>query len=160
MPPDGPPTGLQLALTAKAVSRAFNEVLQSAGGTLPVWLVLNALRAQERRTQLELARAIGIEGPTLTRHLDGMERAGLVERRRGSADRRAVQVELTPAGRELHRRLRQAVIGFNRRLHDGITADDVEALRRTLARLEANVREEPRAGAGHGSTGRAAAAPE
>jgi MarR family transcriptional regulator, transcriptional regulator for hemolysin len=137
---DGLPTGLQLASTAKAVSRAFNVALAGAGGSLPIWLVLNALRAQERRTQLELARAIGVEGPTLTRHLDGMEGAGLVERRRSSADRRAVQVELTAAGQELHTRLLEAVIAFNRHLHAGLEPTQVEALRATLAQLEANAR--------------------
>src|SRR3954469_13603863 len=110
MRPDGPPLGLQLAATSKAVSRAFNNALAEAGGTLPVWLVLAQLRGEHWRTQLDLARAVGIEGPTLTRHLDGMERAGLVERRRGGGDRRAVNVELTEAGRELHARLLQAVI--------------------------------------------------
>jgi len=68
-----------------------------------------------------------------------MERAGLVERRRGGGDRRAVNVELTEAGRELHARLLQAVITFNRRLHEGISDREAAALRRTLEKLQANV---------------------
>jgi MarR family transcriptional regulator, transcriptional regulator for hemolysin len=70
-----------------------------------MWLILNALKSERRRTQLELARAIGIEGPTLTRHLDAMEKAGFVRRQRGGSDRRAAQVELTRAGHGLHARL-------------------------------------------------------
>src|SRR6266446_3713846 len=114
MRPDGPPLGLQLAVTAKAVGRAFNAALAEAGGSLPVWLVLSSLESEPRRTQLDLARAVGIEGPTLTRHLDGLEQSGLVERHRDTADRRAVRVELTDAGKLLHRELRQAVIAFNK----------------------------------------------
>ncbi len=140
MKPDGPPIGLQLAMTAKAVSRAFNAALVEAGGSLPVWLVLSTLKGEEWRTQHDVARAVGIEGPTLTRHLDGMEEAGLVERRRHPADRRAIQVELTDRGHALHGELLKAVIAFNRALRQGLSEDDVKKLRATLAQLEANVR--------------------
>jgi MarR family transcriptional regulator for hemolysin len=139
MRPDGPPLGLLLATTSKAVGRAFNGALAESGGSIPIWWILNALESDTRRTQLELARAVGIEGPTLTRHLDGMEQTGLVERRRGAPDRRAVQVELTRAGRALHGRLLQAVIAFNRQLRAGLGTDDVEILRGLLERLQANV---------------------
>src|SRR5713101_4712943 len=122
MRPPGPPLGRELARTAKAVGRAFNGALVEAGGSLPIWLVLSSLKGEQWRTQHELARAVGIEGPTLTRHLDSLERAGLVVRRRDPSDRRAVQVELTAAGHALHAQLLEAVIAFNRRLHAGSTS--------------------------------------
>src|SRR5262249_61039150 len=102
MRPDGPPLGLLLATTSKAVGRAFKRAVAARGGAIPIWLILNALENEPHRTQLDLARAVGIEGPTLTRHLDGIEQAGLVRRTRGESDRRAVQVELTRAGHALH----------------------------------------------------------
>jgi MarR family transcriptional regulator, transcriptional regulator for hemolysin len=139
MRPEATPIGLQLATTAKTVSRAFNAALAEAGGSLPVWLILTSLRGEQWRTQLELARSLGIEGPTLTRHLDAMERAGLVERRRDAKDRRAVQVELTDAGRELHNRLRAHVIAFDQRLRHGLDEQDLAGLRKLLTRLEQNV---------------------
>ena len=139
MRPSGPPVGLQLARTAKTVSRAFNDALAGAGGSLPLWLVLTSLKEEPRRTQLDLARAVGIEGPTLTRHLDGFERAGLVERRRGSDDRRAVRVELTAAGERMFETLLVAVIAFNRQLTTGLGDPELKRLQHTLARLEANV---------------------
>jgi MarR family transcriptional regulator, transcriptional regulator for hemolysin len=142
MTPGGPPIGLQLATTAKAVSRAFNDTLAEAGGSLPIWLVLTALRGERWRTQLDLARRLGIEGPTLTRHLDGLERAGLVVRRRDPNDRRAVQVELTEAGKDLHSRLRKHVIGFDERLRADLSGEEIQQLRTLLARLEHNVRAE------------------
>lgn len=140
----GPPIGLQLANTAKTVSRAFNDALAEAGGSVPLWLILTALRGEPWRTQLDLARSIGIEGPTLTRHLDGMEAAGLVVRRRDPKDRRAVQVELTDAGKKLHSRLRKNVIGFNEQLRVGLSAEEIQGLRSILARLETNVRSDSR----------------
>ncbi len=142
MRPDGPPIGRQLALTAKAVSRAFNDALVDAGGSLAIWLVLAALKESPWRTQLDLARAVGIEGPTLTRHLDGLEEAGLVVRRRDPDDRRAVRVELTEAGERLFGTLLKAVISFNKRLTAGLSEQELKRLRTTLAKLQQNVRTE------------------
>jgi MarR family transcriptional regulator for hemolysin len=134
------PIGRQLAATSKTVNRAFNHALADAGGSLPTWLILSTLRGDRWRTQQDLARAVGIEGPTLTRHLDGLEEAGLVARRRDPADRRAVQVELTPAGEELHGRLLQAVIVFQRRLTSGLSENEIERTKKTLLRMEQNLR--------------------
>src|SRR5262245_28397440 len=141
MRPNGPPLGLLLATTSKAVGRSFNSALAERGGSIPIWLILNALKSEPRRSQLDLARAVGIEGPTLTRHLDGMEQAGIVQRQRGTPDPRAVQVELTRAGQALHSRLLTAVISFNQQLRTGLSAKDEETLRRTLHQLQDNVGE-------------------
>ena len=80
MRPRGTPIGLQLGRTSKTVGRAFNDALSEAGGSLPVWLILSALRGQAHASQHDLARGIGIEGPTLTRHIDQLEAGGLVRR--------------------------------------------------------------------------------
>jgi MarR family transcriptional regulator, transcriptional regulator for hemolysin len=143
MRPNGPPLGLLLASTSKAVGRAFNNALAGSGGSIPIWLILNALKSERRRSQLDLARAVGIEGPTLTRHLDGMERAGLVRRQRGTPDRRSVQVELTRAGHALHGRPLKAVIRFNQQLRAGLSGEDEGTLRSLLRRLQDNVGERP-----------------
>jgi len=141
MRPNGPPLGLLLATTSKAVGRAFNSALAQQGGSIPIWLILNALKREPRRTQLDLARAVGIEGPTLTRHLDGMEQTGLVKRQRGTLDKRTVQVELTRAGHTLHSRLLKAVISFNQQLRTGLSTEGEDTLRSLLQQLRANVGE-------------------
>jgi MarR family transcriptional regulator for hemolysin len=133
------PIGRDIASTAKILDRAFTEALASAGGTLPTWLILLALKQQPHRTQQEIARAVGIGGPTLTHHLDGMESAGLVARARGTGDRRAVHVELTPAGDALFERLRTAAVSFDARLRDGIGDDEIDQISALLARLRGNV---------------------
>jgi MarR family transcriptional regulator for hemolysin len=135
----GTPIGLRLARASKTVGRAFNEALAEAGGSLPVWLILTTLRGEAHASQHELARAIGIEGPTLTRHLDQLEAAGLVRRVPHPDDRRAVRVEATEAGVALHARLLEVVVAFNRRLTAGLGTEELERLRATLDALEANV---------------------
>ncbi|HTI35627.1 MAG TPA: MarR family transcriptional regulator [Miltoncostaea sp.] len=139
MRPEGRPIGRTLAMTAKAVGQAFNAALAAEGGSAPVWLAQHALTQGRSSTQLELARALRIEGPTMARHLDNMERAGYIVRTRSETDRRAVRVELTDAGRAAHERMRGAVIAFDRRLRDGLSRDDVRRLEETLTRLAENV---------------------
>jgi MarR family transcriptional regulator, transcriptional regulator for hemolysin len=67
--PSGTPIGLHLAQVAKVVNRAFDDALARAGGSLPVWLVLIALKSRQGANQRQLADAVGIQGPTLTHHL-------------------------------------------------------------------------------------------
>jgi len=141
MRPRGTPIGLQLARASKIIGRAFNEALAEVGGSLPVWLILTTLRGDAHASQQQIARAVGIEGPTLTRHLDQLEGAGLVRRVAHPDDRRAVRVEPTEAGLALQARMLEVVIAFNRRLTAGLTQNDLGHLRELLGALEANVRE-------------------
>jgi MarR family transcriptional regulator for hemolysin len=137
--PPQQPIGLALTRTARAVSRAFEERLAAAGGSLPVWLVLLSLKTRAPSSQSELAEAVGIRGATLSHHLDGMEAAGLVTRRRDPASRRTSVVEVTDAGTELFLRLRQAAVAHDARLRDGLSQAEVAKLAALLDRLATNV---------------------
>ena len=130
MRPKGTPVGLQLAHASKSVSRAFSDALAEVGGSVPTWLILTSLMGESWPAQHRLARALRIEGPTLTRHLDGLEEAGLIVRTREANDRRAVRVELTEGGRAKHAELREAVVAFNRRLTAGLANEELDELRR------------------------------
>jgi MarR family transcriptional regulator for hemolysin len=125
---------------AKELSRAFDDVLVAAGGSTPAWQVLRALSTGEHRTQAELAAAIGVRQPTLTHHLDGMERAGLVAREREDSNRRVQRVTVTESGEHLFLRLRRAAASFDGRLRAGLDDDDVTELRRLLGQLAENAR--------------------
>ena len=138
-PPAAEPVGRAVSSSAKVLSRAFERELAEAGGSQPVWLILLALKQQRWRTQQDLAGAVGIEGPTLTHHLDGLEKSGLIDRARDPDDRRAVRVELTAAGEKRFQRLAKAAIGFDQRLRAGLSDDELEAFRRVLTRLRGNV---------------------
>ena len=106
------PIGLQLARTAKTASRAFDDELAEGGGSLPLWLVLVSLNGQAHGAQRQLAEAVGVEGPTLTHHLNRMEENGLVTRVRDPRNRRVHQVELTPRGVQEFETLLGVVQGF------------------------------------------------
>jgi MarR family transcriptional regulator for hemolysin len=133
------PLGLHLSRVSKIVSRAFDDALAEAGGSLPVWLVLISLKSGQLGSQRELADAVGIQGATLTHHLNAMESAGLVTRRRDPENRRLHVVELTPAGDALFLRLRDAAMTFDRQLRAGLSEADVAQLETLLTRLRENV---------------------
>jgi MarR family transcriptional regulator, transcriptional regulator for hemolysin len=138
-PPAAAPLGLDVSRTGRLVSRAFNETLVEAGGSLPQWLVLTTLKAGDHAMQRDLADAIGIEGATLTHHLNRMEDDGYVRRERASGDRRSQLVTLTPAGERQFAALLQEVIGFDEKLRAGFSARELTTVEKLLARLRANV---------------------
>jgi MarR family transcriptional regulator for hemolysin len=137
-PPTVEPIGLHLARTAKAVSRAFEDALAAVDGSVPMWLVLVSLKAQRHSAQRELAEAVGVEGPTLTHHLNRMEAAGLVTRTRDPQNRRVQRVELTGAGEAAFERLLGTVRAFDARLRAGFSADELAAVGLALDRLSGN----------------------
>jgi len=133
------PLGLRLTRVARTVSRAFDEALAEAGGSLPVWVVLISLKSGQTSSQRELAGAVGIQGATMSHHLDAMESSGLVTRRRDPRNRRLHLVGLTPDGDALFARLREVAFAFDQRLRAGLTEHDVDRLEVLLARLRDNV---------------------
>lgn len=138
-PPASPPLGIELARTAREVGRAFEQTLEDAGGSRSMWLILLALKQQPLANQRQIAARIGIESATLTHHLNGLEAAGLLTRRRDPANRRVHVVELTSLGESMFHQLRRVVSAFDRQLHVGLDEAQVALLRQGLATLRQNV---------------------
>ncbi len=67
-----------------------------------------------------LALALGIDPSTASRNLSGLERAGLVSRKKAASDGRQTDVRLTPRGR---------------RAAEAVTSDAVDALTLVMERL-------------------------
>ncbi|MDQ2654147.1 MAG: MarR family winged helix-turn-helix transcriptional regulator [Chloroflexota bacterium] len=137
--PTSPPLGIELTRTAREVGRAFEQALEDAGGSRPLWLILITLKQHPQANQRQIATQIGIEGATVTHHLNGMEADGLLTRRRDPANRRVHVVELTPAGEEMFHRLRRVVAVFDRQLRGSLDDAQVAVLRQILATLRQNV---------------------
>jgi MarR family transcriptional regulator for hemolysin len=104
-----------------------------------MWLVLISLKSRPSASQRQIADAAGIQGATLTHHLNAMESAGLVTRRRDPANRRVHVVELTPAGDALFLRLRDAAMTFDKQLRSGLPDRGIGQLEDLLTQLRRNV---------------------
>jgi MarR family transcriptional regulator for hemolysin len=142
-PPSTEPIGLQLIRTAKTLSRAFDEALGEVGGTLPTWQILVSLKAQRHGAQRQIAAAVGVEGPTLTHHLNRLEREGLVERSRDPANRRVHRVQLTQAGEAAFSAMLGAVQAFDRTLRSALTEQQLTDLESALGALRHTVQRNP-----------------
>lgn len=139
MGPPQIPIGLHLARVAREVSRAFDNALAAAGGSLPMWLVLLNLTINPQASQRELAEAVGLREATITHHLNAMEKDGLLTRRRDPANRRIHIVETSDAGNALFLRLRAAAADFDGQLRRGLDEPGLARLRELLDRLAGNV---------------------
>ena len=85
----------------------------------------------------ELAAAEGVRSATMSGIVNGLERDGLVRRRPHGRDRRAVSIEPTPKGRRLLDRARAARIERIASRLDDLSAEELDALARAAALLEA-----------------------
>src|SRR5258708_27174849 len=97
----GSPTlGRQLASTAKATRAEFDHRLGEVGGSLTAFIVLRL--ADEAPGGLELsqrhlAERIGVDAPTMVRHLHRLDKEGLIDRTRALPDRPRTRITVTPA---------------------------------------------------------------
>jgi MarR family transcriptional regulator, transcriptional regulator for hemolysin len=130
--------GPHLRIAAKSARMLLEGHLTQAGASFSTWTVLAVLESGGPMIQRALAAALGIEGPTLTRHLDRLEELGLIHRNRAGADRRYALVDLTAAGRALCHELDAIARSANDQLLDGFSDDETAQLTRMLQRLTRN----------------------
>ncbi|WP_277207929.1 MarR family winged helix-turn-helix transcriptional regulator [Isoptericola croceus] len=94
-----------LSASARAMVALYRPVLEPLGLTHPQYLVLLGLwedAGAGRTTSVTgLAARLYLDPGTLSPLLKRLEQQGLVERRRGAADARVVEVHLTEAGAAL-----------------------------------------------------------
>ena len=101
--------------------------------------LLMELWDHDGRTQANLADALGVEPPTVTKMLQRMENAGLVDRRPDATDRRAMRVYLTPKGRRLKNRVDRLWVELEQRTMGEMSDRQRSNLRSLLNTLEANL---------------------
>jgi MarR family transcriptional regulator, transcriptional regulator for hemolysin len=83
-----------------------------------------------------LATALSIEGPSLVRLLDNLERRGLIERRADASDRRARGIYLTRPGRDLATRAAKVGGEIQARLLANVPPAELLACQNVLASIE------------------------
>jgi MarR family transcriptional regulator, transcriptional regulator for hemolysin len=142
-PPKETPIGLLLSQTSKRLSRAFDDALAAVGGSLPMWLILVSLIRQGKLSHGELAQRVGVQGPTLTHHLDAMAEQGLILRERLPDNRRVQVASLTPAGVAASHRLRSAAAKYDRRIRSSLSDAELTQMRALLTRLAQDFAEPP-----------------
>lgn len=124
--------------TSLAFNRLYKIVLDELGLTYPQYLVIVALLHRDGQTVSEIGEQLFLESNTLTPLIKRLESAGLVTRRRDSADERVVRVSLTAQGRGLADRI--ACVPSDVLKATGMTVEELVALQKGLSRLGDNLR--------------------
>jgi MarR family transcriptional regulator for hemolysin len=134
--------GFSVARVARRLRQAVDAELRAFGLTEATWRPLVYVRRLgDGVRQKELATALSIEGPSLVRLLDNLERRGLIERREHESDRRVRGIHLTRSGRELA--VRAAKVGgeIQARLLANVPPAELAACQRVLASIERELEE-------------------
>ncbi|QDX24852.1 MarR family transcriptional regulator [Sphingomonas suaedae] len=133
------PLGFLVADLARLLRRDFDLRAREIGVTNAQWRTLKTLARHEGSNQGALAELLEVEPITLARMLDRLEDAGLVERRRDPADRRAWRIHLTDAAQPLIGQLRDIADELVEDALAGISEADRAQMRRTLDRVRTNL---------------------
>ena len=129
----------EIGETAHTLRKAFTRRAAALGVTGAQWKVLFKLSLRPGLRQVEIADMLDIEPITLTRILDRLQEAGLIERSPDPADRRAWRLHVTAKAEPLVEKLRRIAGDLTAEAFAGIGSEDIETVRRTLARVRDNV---------------------
>jgi DNA-binding MarR family transcriptional regulator len=128
----------EIGETAHALRKAFDRMAVGLGITRAQWKVLMKLSRQPGMRQVELADMMDIEPINLSRIIDRLEEAGLVERSSDPADRRAWRLQVTDKAQPIVRQLKTVGAGLVEQAFAGIDREEIEIVRRVLARVRDN----------------------
>jgi DNA-binding MarR family transcriptional regulator len=126
---------LAIERTAAVLMHRFGDALKPHGITPTQYNVLRILRGAGPAglCRNEIRDRLVAQVPDVTRLLDRMEHAGLVERERGEADRRLVTTRITRQGVQLLKRLDAPVLDVHRRHLGHLSAAQLRSLIDLLA---------------------------
>ena len=90
--------------------------------------------------QVQLAEPALGDPPNVSRLVDGLVAAGLVERAADPTDRRSLSLSVRPEGQRLAERITSAAVAERSAVFAGFTARELDQLAGLLDRLDDNVR--------------------
>ena len=122
-----------LYAATNAVTRTYRPLLAKIGITYPQYLVMLVLWQHGPNSVGDVGKRLHLAASAITPLVDQLERAGMVARARGTADRRVVQVRLTDKGRELERSA--ALAQHEVACRTGLEDDEFNAMRESLHAL-------------------------
>ena len=125
----------EIGETAHALRKAFGRRAASLGVTGAQWKVLFKLTLKPGLRQTDLADMLDLEPITLTRIIDRLQEAGLVERTPDPADRRVWRLEITAQAQPVVEKLRALADEMTADAFAGLDRKDIETTRRVLARV-------------------------
>jgi MarR family transcriptional regulator, organic hydroperoxide resistance regulator len=130
-----------LHAASRAMTGAYQPILEKLGITYPQYLVIMALWEEEGVRVSRLGERLYLDSATLTPLLKRLEARGLVERRRSQVDERVVEVFLTPEGRGLEQQAQELLPALYSKMQ--LSTGEFVRLRDTLRKLTRTLHDAP-----------------
>lgn len=131
--------GYQIQLTHRLMQKLLQLKIEQFGVTLGMWYFLRVLWDQDGLTQKELSDLVGTMEPTTLSAIASMEQRGIVARVRNAADKRKINIFLTPYGHELKRKLLPIGIEVGDIAKTGISRREADLQIALLGELQTNL---------------------
>jgi len=130
-----------LVVAVRRWRKLANDRIKPLRQTMARWETLYLVAySDEELNQSELARLIGVEGPTMVRMLDALSREGLIERQQSHEDLRVTINRITEKGRQVVREIMGVTNELRREVLQDIDREELritnEVLAQILRRLE------------------------
>ncbi|KMV35957.1 MULTISPECIES: transcriptional regulator SlyA [Franconibacter] len=136
------PLGSDLARLVRIWRALIDHRLKPLELTQTHWVTLhNIHELPPDQSQIQLAKAIGIEQPSLVRTLDQLEEKGLISRHTCASDRRAKRIKLTEKARPIITEMEDVIRKTRGEILSGISEAELNTLLNLIARLEKNINE-------------------
>lgn len=126
---------LMLEQAQRRLSKELDRVLAQVGASAEQWRVLDKLSDERGRPIGDLAQVLSMNPPTMTKLIDRMVAAGVVQRIVDDEDSRRVLVFITDAGLVLFGKLSQKAGEFHDGLAESLNAREAQQLSKLLGHL-------------------------
>jgi len=133
--------GLIFQHVARQRVKLLDEALAPHGLTSAQVFLLNWLLREDGRSQIELARLLGIGTVGVSGMVDRLEANDWVERRPDPHDRRANCIWLKPSAMSKKQVLSEAAAMVNEVSFEGMSRSEVDTLLRLMRRIRGNLRQ-------------------
>ncbi|GAX62754.1 transcriptional regulator [Candidatus Scalindua japonica] len=131
--------GYSVAMAYRALRKALNAELAHYGTTFSQWQVLSCLAMEGEISQVKLAELIGVEGPTMVRILDRMEKKGWIRRKVSPRDRRQKLISPTKKVEDVWKKMTECAHGVRGEAVKAISTKDVANLQKILKKIRENL---------------------
>jgi MarR family transcriptional regulator for hemolysin len=132
--------GFLMHEVARLLRAEFTRRIEHLGLTQAQWQTLGHLARNQGLKQAQLAEILEIRPITLTRLIDRLQEAGLVERRPDPDDRRAQRLFLTTKAQPLIEKMWGEAARVREKAMAGLPPQKREELVDTLAAMKSNLR--------------------
>ncbi|WP_067565523.1 transcriptional regulator SlyA [Candidatus Doolittlea endobia] len=136
------PLGSDLTRLVRVWRALIDHRLKPLELTQTHWITLHKIcQLPPERSQIQLAKAIGIEQPSLVRTLDQLEEKGFITRHICANDRRAKRIKLTALAEPIIKAVNNVIDSTRNEILNGISQEEIKILSSLIAKLEKNILE-------------------